>query len=351
MRSAGDSIAVLERAYDLSAAEDVWLEPIAEAIVRCIGGGGGVFVFDVHAASIVAENAFVSYDLAESDHHTAIRALGMTNDGFLANAFARDLMLGNTMCGTLHSLVGDRRSIESLAPLLDLQGFWAPRDVLGIIGRNPDGTGLGFSSPLPARSRLRKAFVTQWTCIATHLAAALRLRRSLAVRASEDGENGEDGESVIDPSNDRIAHAVGPAKAEAARVALRSAVRAVDRARSNVGRADPFSATELWRGLVAGRWTLIERYESDGRRYYVAHRNEPQSPALRALNLRERQVVAYAIQGQANKLIAYALGINPSTVANHLTSAQRKLGVRSRTELIHLARLLQVAQTSNTDAT
>ena len=345
MRSAGDPIAVLEQAYDLSATEDVWLEQIAEAIVRCIGGGGGVFVFDIHAASIVAENAFVSYDLAESDHHTAIRALGMTNDGFLANAFARDLMLGNTMCGTLHSLVGDRRSIDSLAPLLDLQGFWAPRDVLGIIGRNPDGTGLGFSSPLPARSRLRKAFVTQWTCIATHLAAALRLRRSLTVRASEDGE------SVIDPSNSRIAHAVGPAKAEAAQVALRSAVRAVDRARSHVGRADPLSATELWRGLVAGRWTLIERYESDGRRYYVAHRNEPQSPALRALTLRERQVVAYAIQGQANKLIAYALGINPSTIANHLTSAQRKLGVRSRTELIQLASLLQAARTSNTDAT
>jgi DNA-binding CsgD family transcriptional regulator len=41
-----------------------------------------------------------------------------------------------------------------------------------------------------------------------------------------------------------------------------------------------------------------------------------------------------AAMGRSNKWIGYALGLAPSTVAGHLSSAVARLGFRSRTELI-----------------
>jgi DNA-binding NarL/FixJ family response regulator len=84
---------------------------------------------------------------------------------------------------------------------------------------------------------------------------------------------------------------------------------------------------------VAGRWTLLDHFDRDGRRYLLAHRNDPDAPDPRALTLRERQVVGYVALGQSNKLIAYELGLSASTVGVLLKTAAAKLGARSRTEL------------------
>jgi DNA-binding CsgD family transcriptional regulator len=95
---------------------------------------------------------------------------------------------------------------------------------------------------------------------------------------------------------------------------------------------------ELWRALVAARWSLVDHFDADGRRYYVAHRNDPGVADPRALTPRERHVVALAALGRADKLIAYELGLSRSAVAFYLGAARRKLGVGSRTELIEIAR-------------
>jgi DNA-binding CsgD family transcriptional regulator len=52
------------------------------------------------------------------------------------------------------------------------------------------------------------------------------------------------------------------------------------------------------------------------------------------LSPRERQVVALAARGQANKVIASDLGLRVSTVSVYLLKAARKLGVRGRVALI-----------------
>ncbi len=67
---------------------------------------------------------------------------------------------------------------------------------------------------------------------------------------------------------------------------------------------------------------------------WLARRNEQGCPDPRALGARERDVVALAALGKSNKLIAYELGLSPSTVGSHLSAAMRKLGVASRVELM-----------------
>jgi DNA-binding NarL/FixJ family response regulator len=93
---------------------------------------------------------------------------------------------------------------------------------------------------------------------------------------------------------------------------------------------------ELWRALVEGRWSVVDSYESDGRRLVVARRNEPRVRDPRGLSARESQVAAYASHGHSNKMIAYLLGVSESSVAAHLKSALSKLGVTSRVELTRL---------------
>lgn len=93
---------------------------------------------------------------------------------------------------------------------------------------------------------------------------------------------------------------------------------------------------EAWSALVSGRWSLIEHFESDGRRYLLARPNEICVVDPRALTERERTVAELASLGKSNELISYELGIASSTVANHLAAAARKLGVGSRTELVSL---------------
>jgi DNA-binding CsgD family transcriptional regulator len=98
-------------------------------------------------------------------------------------------------------------------------------------------------------------------------------------------------------------------------------------------RSPRHNGLELWHALVAGRWSLLDRFESDGRRYLVARRNDDDVRDPRGLTSRERQIAARAALGHSNKLIAYELGVSPSTVATFLTRALKKLGCATRAEL------------------
>jgi len=106
---------------------------------------------------------------------------------------------------------------------------------------------------------------------------------------------------------------------------------------------DPNSALDVWRGLVAGRWSLVDQFDHDGRRYIIARENEPSTRASVALSDRERQVMGYAARGWANKTIAYHLGLSLSTVATHLSSAAKKLGAASRIEAVQAFRAEETA--------
>jgi DNA-binding CsgD family transcriptional regulator len=160
-----------------------------------------------------------------------------------------------------------------------------------------------------------------------HLATAHRLRRR--VRGPE--RTVDEPEAVLS-THGKVEHARGAAEDRAALEALRSAALDMERARGPLRRRAE-SAVGLWRSMVLGRWTLVDRFEHDGKRYLLARENEPAARGPQVLSPREQQVVSLVVLGHSAKLIAYELGIAYSTVRVTLANAQKKLGVTSREEL------------------
>jgi DNA-binding NarL/FixJ family response regulator len=147
-----------------------------------------------------------------------------------------------------------------------------------------------------------------------------------------------DAEAIFDANSFRITDAVGAATERSATKKLREAAVAIDRARGELRESDPEQALEIWKALVHGRWSTVDWFDTDGRRFIIAIPNSPNVVDPRGLTERERQVVAYAAQGQTNKMIAYRLGLSKSRISLLLRSAMRKLGARTRVELVRRLR-------------
>jgi DNA-binding NarL/FixJ family response regulator len=155
-----------------------------------------------------------------------------------------------------------------------------------------------------------------------------------AVHATSRPEDQQEGEAHLRPSG-AVDSALDEITTPGALAALRAAAVALNRAKG-VLRTNPDEALRAWTSLVSARWSLIDQFDSAGRRYIIAHANEPKAQGLPGLSQRERLVLQYAALGHPNKLIAYELGLTASTVATFFKRAMKKLGVRTRLELIAL---------------
>jgi DNA-binding CsgD family transcriptional regulator len=206
-------------------------------------------------------------------------------------------------------------------------------DNLNINAFSASGEGLCIGVNLPEPRWATRRERSRWSRVAAHIAAGLRLVDSVAQAPATTGQV----EAVLHPSG-QLVHAEGPAKQARAREALQQVAKQVDRARLRSNRTKD-EALDLWPALVSGRWSIVDRFESDGRRYLVAKMNEPDaSHAL--LTQREAQVVSLAARGHSNKVISYELGISASVVSGALAGGMAKLGFTRRDELIQLATVL-----------
>jgi DNA-binding CsgD family transcriptional regulator len=204
------------------------------------------------------------------------------------------------------------------------------RDTWQANGTSSDRGGAILAFGLPAIAQLPRGIEASWGRIGSHLAAAHRLRDRLE-------RGGPLPSACILTPGGRVVHAEGPGQAASEREVLRDAARAIDRARTRAYRNDPEHVLAAWRALVGGRWSLLDAFESDGRRLMVAKVNEPAAldrPAADALPLRARQVAMRLARGEANKVIAYELGVSASTVAWHVRKLAERIGVRTRVELV-----------------
>jgi DNA-binding CsgD family transcriptional regulator len=123
--------------------------------------------------------------------------------------------------------------------------------------------------------------------------------------------------------------------------------QSVDGARTRSVHSDGEISLPRCRPLLSERWTLVDTYERDGKRYVVAWRNDAHRRRPDALSPRERQVLELALGGDSNKRIAYELGISASTVGVLLHRASEKLGTHGRAELLQRFRDLPAATQSS----
>jgi DNA-binding CsgD family transcriptional regulator len=330
-----DQIEIIEAAYALEAPHEAWQRRLTELIAGQWDGEGVSFVYDFTNPSELIQLCPVM--LLSDEKRRA--AEGVMSVPYPADVWRRIMTASHLV--SVYEIMGPQAAENPV--------FEKPRVAAGpgfdpnwcsvaLNTLDPSRRGLTFVlSERPITRRMRHV----WGQLASHIGIAYRLRQTLDDLAP--GATRESaGEAVVDLDG-RCQHAEGEARSSTARELLREAARAVMRARGSLRSREPDEARDIWRGLIAGRWSLVDRFDSDGKHFLVAHRNPPEVRDQRALTAREAQVAAYLAMGLSNKLIGYTLGLGTSTVANHISSIGRKLGTPSRAELVRLLAALDLA--------
>jgi DNA-binding CsgD family transcriptional regulator len=321
-----DAISIVEAAYDYESADDAWYARLLEQITPGLDRGFGVALttyWPQMRPEDVTYRGTVAPDILD-----AARAMIAK----YPEAYHRALGYAGTIRMTSQAMGLEGKEEDDWPPFATYLRPWGVYDSLGLVARDPSGHAISLIALSPDMRPPSRREQVRWGRVTAHLVAGARLRRALQGLTGHDPANGA--EAILTPSG-TVAHAESLAQGKGARESLRHAAKSIDRARSKA-RGDEDEALELWQGLVAGRWSLVDRFDTDGRRYIVARRNEPDVKDPRALTSRERHVLAHAAMGQSLKLIAYSLGLSLSTVSVNRRTAMRKLGLRSHADIVAL---------------
>lgn len=307
---------VIECAYDLHDSESNWLERLAHAAAPCLPRGLSTIAYTAQIAS------------NWRSHPDAVVVLGDPAHGALCQQVVPQLRAHDVRRAYARGYASLTETFAGPLPEASING--GVHDFVSMMSIDGDGSsvvlGATMSKPASATEPARRA----WAKVAAHVVSGMRLRRALIGKA--DRLRGADG--IFDASG-RCVQANNRSSKDA-RDRLRAAVRDREWARSSKGARDPGQALDVWQGMIAGRWSLVDEFESDGRRFICAYRNDVPAAHLVALTPAERRVVQLIVLGRTNKEVAYALGLSQSTVSTHLKQAVEKLRVSSPTDLIRL---------------
>jgi DNA-binding NarL/FixJ family response regulator len=317
------AIDVVESAYRLDGTEAEWLDRVLACAQPDLDTGLGVYAFTSagDAPNIQSSPVFVQHDL-DGGFAQLLADLDRKGAGPAYDRLRARLI----SCGGLEQFFGAQSDV-----VVTYRSLMKPQSIddgFFILAQDDEGTIINLAAPSRRTVTPPPRVRGIWAKVGLHLAAALRLRRRLAHDSVRDalfepsGKMQDAGRSVKDDPT--------------ARGVLSRAVRAMEHARSASIRAAPERALELWQGLVAGEWSLVEHWESDGRRYLAAYRNRPELRDPRALTPTERSVLKYLSLGATNNQIAYALGLPTGTVSSSVMHILRKLRLSRRVELASL---------------
>ena len=329
-----------EAAYDLELSDEEWLPALLERGLPVLDHGLGVAgmrygrppeegpfqLLDIHVASGPADFA---------ERH--MRAMATTPPEHLR----QQVQPGGAGTASFDSR-HDPTQLEHYTSHVDYC-----KDTIYITAVDSQGAGVAIIAPLAEVTTLTGARAERWQMLAAHVDSGHRLRQGLSVIDAGDRSSGElphDAEAIFDVHSFRMTDAVGRARDSTAAKRLREGAVAMDRARGKMRNTDPAEALQIWKALVRGRWSMVDWFDTDGRRFVLAVPNSPRVDDPRGLTERESQVVAYAVMGQSNKLIAYRLGLSGSHVSMLLRSAMRKLNVKTRVQLVLKMREFQAMQ-------
>lgn len=316
-----DWISLVEAAYDLRDGQDAWLDRLVRTAGPLLDYGEGVTGQIIRNATsdFALEDVAVSGSAEHAEY--VKRSLATATPESLQLAYRSGIT-----AATMSEVVFSRVPGAEEAFAQSTEGRF--RDALGIVAYTGIDKVVALNTPL-ARPRLMSVRERRmWTCAAAHIGAGLRVRLVLASGAAA----GAEPEAILKPDG-RVCDARSPADAKSTLQRLREAVQRFERARGRLRRTDPDEALGLWRGLVEGRWSLLDRFDDDGQRFVVAVKNDPQVGDPRGLTRRALQVAELIGLGRSAKEIAYTLGISTSAVHNALGQVRRKLGLTSRADV------------------
>ncbi len=327
-----EAIDLIEVAYELHKSDADWLSGLMDTAAPMIDHGLGMFGF-----AFVRPHGGGGRDAVIQDMQ--LRSLPPDfPERFVAasQALSPEFVRAVTppgYAGTWSEIARDHP--EEFHALLEKLGYV---DLFGITAIDPDGVGVDISAPLRETMKLSSKSRERWQMLGAHIASAYRLRRAV-IRSEDDLDDDVHelpygAEAVLDANDLRIIEAIGPAKDRNAAQILRRAARRVDKARGKLRRDDPRKALETWKALVRGRWSMVDWFDSDGRRFVLARPNPPKVFDPRGLSAQECQVVTFVLLGDTNKVIAYRLGLSQGRVSVLLKSAMHKLGAKSKAQLV-----------------
>lgn len=314
-----DWISLIEASYNLDGNEQQWLDALFDAAMPLLDRGMGRAAFTFRCTPTTFQIGSFA-----SQSPKLIKAVALAGHAIASQQWLDLTYRSGHTAATASELIYPRMNKNTFIALTKGRS----QDVFMTGGQS--GTGLGVAFGLLLREHRQSTAIERkrWHQTAAHLGAGLRLRavaRELALDAAPV-------EAILD-SGGKVHEARNCAADSFAQEALRSAVRRIDGARACTGRVDPDAAMQAWEGLVLGRWSLVDRFDTDGRRFVVAVKNAPEHADPRGLTVRERQVAEFVGFGHTTAQISYALGVSNSSITNCTARAQEKLGLSSRAEL------------------
>lgn len=315
---------ILETAYRVDLSADEWQQQVTTALFH-LRGGEGILSYEFDA-SIPRHPVGLGIVKTAGDAEEFRSETGPFHQEMSGAMYQQVVRLGthsDSIRSRLRHMGMDISGVPPLEHRINELGIY---DIWGLWSVNPDAKGIVFAQPLRTEQQSPTIADAQWQRVGIHVAAGYRLRRALGGADPLDHA-----EAIFRPDGSEL-HLTEPAISN--REALSRAVRSVDRARADEYRRGRPAVLDVWTGLLSGRWSLVDHVDTDGARYTILIRNDPDAEGPKRLSRRETQVAVYAAQGHSNKTIAYELGIRISTVSTVLQRALRKMNLTSRADLI-----------------
>ncbi|MCG8416731.1 MAG: hypothetical protein MJE77_02155 [Proteobacteria bacterium] len=304
---------MIRACYRFDGDDDEWLSSVTEAMGRGVDqrigalsfffrrrdGGFFPWGFVLQGCTVGHLNAFLTISAHASD--ILKQRLRQASCPF-----------GSLVASDLLTLPEVQRSVHS--EIADCFGLWVTaRDAGGCAFLFPSDRELGSS----ARSLAR------WSSVVEHISAGLRLRR-LRASSRPDSEHlvrSENAADTVEVSGNLPRWAI---ETDRARAAIQDRGESHDITR------------KVSAGLMTGRWLLLSHTCHRGRRYLLARRVEARDSTSLRLTPSEIRAVRLALNPiyPDQRSLAQAMGTTQSTLASHLARAMKKLGVRSRAELL-----------------
>ncbi|MDH5349151.1 MAG: hypothetical protein OEW13_14740, partial [Nitrospira sp.] len=244
-----DWVGLIEEAYRLEDDDDTWLNRVLE-----------------HAASLSSRGFWPTI----GTYQYTPRNLNLVRSAALGPAHARDILAASMQVKTptVSHFFRSGPAVTSLSEALFTRepGLAAVvqqitngvvHDKLAVKGLTGQGSALIlcwlFSKPIVPTVQERH----RWQCAASHLGAGLRLREFTQTVNLDSPPV----EAIFD-STGKLHDARQGAERQTARAALHRAVHRLDQLRTRQGRSNPDHALEAWEGLVQGRWSLVDHFDS-----------------------------------------------------------------------------------------